>query len=34
MHPNVLFDLQTGTATGAFLDLSKYTESGRAMIVK
>ena len=33
MHPNVLFDLQTGTATGAFLDLSKYTESGRAMIV-
>ena len=34
MHPNVLFDLQTGTATGAFLDLSKYTEAGRAMIVK
>lgn len=33
MHPNVLFDLQTGTATGAFLDLSKYTESGRALIV-
>ena len=33
MHPNVLFDLQTGAATGAFLDLSKYTESGRAMIV-
>ena len=33
MHPNVLFDLQTWTATGAFLDLSKYTESGRAMIV-
>lgn len=33
MHPNVLFDLQTGTATGAFLDLSKYTESWRALIV-
>lgn len=33
MHPNVLFDLQTGTATWAFLDLSKYTESGRALIV-
>lgn len=33
MHPNVLFDLQTGAATGAFLDLSKYTESGRALIV-
>ena len=33
MHPNVLFDLQTGTAAGAFVDLSKYTESGRAMIV-
>ena len=33
MHPNVLFDLQTGTATWAFIDLSKYTESGRALIV-
>lgn len=33
MHPNVLFDLQTATATWAFLDLSKYTESGRALIV-
>ena len=34
MHPNVIFDLQTGTSTWAFLDLSKYTESGRAQLVK
>lgn len=34
MHPNVIFDLQTGTATWAFMDLSKYTESGRAQLVK
>jgi N4-gp56 family major capsid protein len=33
MHPNVIFDLQTGTATWAFMDLSKYTESGRAQLV-
>lgn len=33
-HPNVIFDLQTGTAAGGFLDLSKYTEAGRAQIVK
>ena len=34
MHPNIIFDLQTGTATWAFMDLSKYTESGRAQLVK
>ena len=34
MHPNVIFDLQTGTATWAFMDLSKYTEAGRAQLVK
>ena len=34
MHPNVIFDVQTGTATWAFIDLSKYTESGRAQLVK
>ena len=34
MHPNVIFDLQTGTSTWAFMDLSKYTESGRAQLVK
>lgn len=33
MHPNVIFDLQTWTATGWFMDLSKYTESGRAQLV-
>lgn len=32
-HPNVIFDLQTGTTTGWFLDLSKYTEAGRAQLV-
>ena len=34
MHPNIIFDLQTGTATWAFMDLSKYTEAGRAQLVK
>lgn len=34
MHPNVIFDLQTWTATWAFIDLSKYTESGRELLVK
>lgn len=34
MHPNVIFDLQTGTSTWAFMDLSKYTEAGRAQLVK
>ena len=34
MHPNVIFDVQTGTATWAFMDLSKYTEAGRAQLVK
>ena len=34
MHPNVIFDVQTGTATWAFIDLSKYTEAGRAQLVK
>lgn len=33
MHPNVIFDVQTGTATWAFMDLSKYTEAGRAQLV-
>lgn len=33
-HPNVIFDLQTGTAAGGFMDLSKYTEAGRAQLVK
>lgn len=34
MHPNVIFDVQTGTATWAFMDLSKYTEAWRAQLVK
>ena len=34
MHPNIIFDLQTWTATWAFMDLSKYTEAGRAQLVK
>ena len=34
MHPNVIFDVQTGTATWAFIDLSKYTEAGRNQLVK
>lgn len=33
-HPNVIFDIQTGTSTWAFMDLSKYTEAGRAQLVK
>lgn len=33
MHPNVIYDIMTGSSTGAFLDLAKYTESGRGQIV-
>lgn len=34
MHPNVIYDVMTGSSTWAFLDLAKYTESGRAQILK
>ena len=34
MHPNVIYDVMTGSSTGAFLDLAKYTESGRGQILK
>ena len=33
MHPNVIYDVMTGSSTWAFLDLSKYTESGRGQIM-
>lgn len=34
MHPNTIYDVMTGSSTWAFLDLAKYTESGRAQILK
>ena len=34
MHPNVIYDVMTGSSTWAFLDLSKYTEGGRGQIMK
>ena len=34
MHPNVIYDLQTGSTAGAFLDLKKYTENNSKYIMK
>lgn len=34
MHPNVIFDLQTGTSAGWFLDLKKYTTINAKDIMK
>jgi hypothetical protein len=34
MHPNVIYDLQTGSSAGAFLDLKKYTSENAKDIMK